>query len=78
MVVPFDVQMKNSRAHPLVWQQGGAAIPDHKKMHDIGSPGRDGRDVCIQSCMLGNFTILWSFGRRGVVFKLAILEESAK
>ena len=26
---------------------GGAAIPDYKKMHNIGSPGRDGGDVCI-------------------------------
>ena len=81
MAAPFDSRMKNSRAHPSVWQPavaGGAAIPDHKKMHNIGSPGRDGGDVCIRSCILGNFTISWSFGRRGVVFKTAILEKSAK
>ena len=45
-----DARVKNSRAHPLVWQPaaaGGGVILDHKKMYNIGSPGRDGGDVCI-------------------------------
>ena len=39
-----DARVKNSAAGS---GREGAAIPDYKKMHNIGSPGRDGGDVCI-------------------------------
>ena len=77
-----DARVKNSMAHLLVRRPaaagGGQWSLITKKCIISGALAVTAEMSASWSWIIGNFTIIWSLSRRGVVFKFAIWEGSAK